>query len=88
MLERSGGLIEANARASEVFSLASEVGGSVLVVCVMIVLISRSVGSVHVFFIFWVSVYLWLMSSESVHIRGDISVSVLRICELVLNTQF
>lgn len=45
MLERSGGLMEANARASEVFPLASEVGGSMLVMCVMIVLSSRSVGS-------------------------------------------
>lgn len=85
--------MEANAHASEVVFLqgegvSSEIGESMLVVCIMIVLISRSVVDLHVFFIFWVSACLWLMSSESMHIRVEISISVLRIFELILNTQF
>lgn len=44
--------MEANAHASEVFFLASEIGENVLLVCIMIVLIIRSVVNLHVFFIF------------------------------------
>lgn len=54
----------ADVLASEVFGEVSEIGESTLVVC-MIVLISRYVVNLHVFFIFKIPACLWLLSCET-----------------------
>ena len=55
----------ADVLAGEVFGEVSEIGESTLVVCIMIVLISRYVVNLHVFFIFKIPACLWLVSCET-----------------------